>query len=50
MGKATVLRRLMDDDREYATLDDMEERSLAKRDPAMFLQLHSTPIMIDEVQ
>ena len=50
VGKTTVLKQLMDDDREYVTLDDMEERSLAKRDPAMFLQMHSTPIMIDEVQ
>lgn len=50
VGKTTVLRQLMDDDREYVTLDDMEERGLAKRDPAMFLQLHSTPIMIDEMQ
>ena len=50
VGKTTVLRQLMDENREYVTLDDMEERSLAKRDPAMFLQLHSTPIMIDEVQ
>ena len=50
VGKTTVLRRLMDDNREYVTLDDMDERSLAKRDPAMFLQMHSTPIMIDEVQ
>ena len=50
VGKTTVLRQLMDDNREYVTLDDLEERSLAKRDPAMFLQIHSTPIMIDEVQ
>lgn len=50
VGKTTVLKQLMDDDREYVTLDDLEERSLAKRDPAMFLQMHSTPIMIDEVQ
>lgn len=50
VGKTTVLRQLMDDDRAYVTLDDLEERSLAKRDPAMFLQLHTTPIMIDEVQ
>ncbi len=50
VGKTTVLRQLMTEDREYVTLDDMEERSLAKRDPAMFLQMHSTPIMIDEVQ
>lgn len=50
VGKTTVLRQLMDDDRAYVTLDDLEERSLAKRDPAMFLQLHTTPIMIDEIQ
>ena len=50
VGKTTVLRQLMDDNREYVTLDDMDERSLAKRDPAMFLQIHSKPIMIDEVQ
>lgn len=50
VGKTTVLRQLMDTDREYVTLDDLEERGLAKRDPAMFLQMHSTPILIDEVQ
>lgn len=50
VGKTTVLRKLMDKNREYVTLDDLEERSLAKRDPAMFLQMHGTPIMIDEVQ
>lgn len=50
VGKTTVLTQLMDSDREYVTLDDLEERGLAKRDPAMFLQMHSTPIMIDEVQ
>ena len=50
VGKTTCLRRLIDDDREYVTLDDMEERGLAKRDPALFFQMHSTPIMIDEVQ
>lgn len=50
VGKTTVLKQLMDPDREYVTLDDLEERGLAKRDPAMFLQMHATPIMIDEVQ
>ena len=50
VGKTTVLKQLMDTDREYVTLDDLEERGLAKRDPALFLQMHSTPIMIDEVQ
>lgn len=50
VGKTTVLKQLMDTNREYVTLDDLEERGLAKRDPALFLQMHSTPIMIDEVQ
>ncbi|MDD6237115.1 MAG: ATP-binding protein [Clostridiales bacterium] len=50
VGKTTILRQLMDDSREYVTLDDLEERALAKRDPAMFLTMHSAPIMIDEVQ
>lgn len=50
VGKTTVLRALMEDSREYVTLDDLEERALAKRDPAMFLAAHGTPIIIDEVQ
>ncbi len=50
VGKTTVLRRLMDSDREYVTLDDLGERGLAKRDPAMFLQIHSAPVMVDEIQ
>lgn len=50
VGKTTVLRSIMDDSRTYVTLDDMEERALAKRDPAMFLQMHDAPIFIDEVQ
>lgn len=50
VGKTTVLKNMMTDDREYVTLDDLEERKLAKNDPAMFLQMHSLPIFIDEVQ
>ena len=50
VGKTTVLNHLMDANREYVTLDDLEERRLAKKDPAMFLQMHSLPIFIDEVQ
>ncbi|MGN1109070.1 MAG: ATP-binding protein [Oscillospiraceae bacterium] len=50
VGKTTVLKQLMTDDREYVTLDDLEERKLAKTDPAMFLQVHNLPIFIDEVQ
>ena len=50
VGKTTVLKQLAESGREYVTLDDFEERRLAKADPAMFLQMHSLPIFIDEVQ
>lgn len=45
-----VDRQLMTEDREYVTLDDLEERRIAKNDPALFLQLHEMPVFIDEVQ
>lgn len=50
VGKTTVLRKLMSSDRNYVTLDDLEERKLAKTDPALFLQMHDLPLFIDEVQ
>jgi hypothetical protein len=50
VGKTTIFKKLMDDDRIKVSLDDLEERQLAKRDPAMFLQMHDLPLLIDEVQ
>ena len=50
VGKTTVLRQLMGQDRAYVTLDDLEERAMAKTDPGLFLQVHSRPLLIDEVQ
>ena len=51
VGKTTMLKKLMEGtDRGYVTLDDLNERDLAKTDPELFLQLHKTPILIDEVQ
>ncbi len=53
IGKTTMLKKLMEKEgniREYVTLDDMEERNLAKNDPAMFFQLHKPPMFIDEIQ
>ena len=51
VGKTTMLQKLMEGtDRNYASLDDLNERNLAKTDPEMFLQLHKPPILIDEVQ
>lgn len=45
-----VLEHLIEGKRERVTLDDIMEWKLAKTDPAMFLQMHSLPILIDEVQ
>lgn len=51
VGKTTMLKKLMEDtDRKYVSLDDLNERSLAKNDPELFLQAHKPPILIDEVQ
>ena len=51
VGKTTMLQKLMEGtERSYVSLDDLNERSLAKTDPEMFLQLHKPPVLIDEVQ
>lgn len=51
VGKSTMLRHLMKGtNRKEISLDDLEERKLAKKDPAMFLKMHPAPVLIDEVQ
>lgn len=53
VGKTTMLQKLMELEgrkRDYVSLDDLNERLLAKTDPAMFFQLHKPPVFIDEVQ
>lgn len=51
VGKTTMLQKLMEGtDRKYVSLDDLNERALAKTDPELFLQLHKPPVLIDEVQ
>lgn len=50
VGKTTLLRDMLSGQRGYVTLDDLQERKLAKSDPAMFLSLHPAPVLIDEVQ
>ena len=51
VGKTTMLQKLMEGtDRKYVSLDDLNERSLAKTDPELFLQAHKPPVLIDEVQ
>ena len=50
VGKTTLLEICAEDKRNYVTLDDLQQRELARNDPALFLQSHKTPLVIDEVQ
>lgn len=56
VGKTTLLQKLAETqrnegiERKYVTLDDPDVRYLAKRDPALFLQRYSPPVLIDEIQ
>jgi hypothetical protein len=49
VGKTTLLEQCSDG-RGYVTLDNLDDRALAKNDPALFLQRYAPPLMIDEVQ
>jgi predicted AAA+ superfamily ATPase len=50
VGKTTLLEICAKESRNYVTLDDLDKRELAIKDPALFLQAHPPPIVIDEVQ
>ena len=56
VGKTTLLQKMAEVqqsegiERKYVTLDDPDARYLAKRDPALFLQRYSPPVLIDEIQ
>ena len=50
VGKTTTLRRLLGEGRRFVSLDNKENRHLAKTDPELFLELNPAPVIIDEVQ
>ncbi len=50
VGKTTLLRHCADADRNYVSLDTLENRELAKRDPSLFLGRFPPPVTIDEIQ
>ena len=56
VGKTTLLQKLAETqrelgvDRKYVTLDDPDVRYLAKKDPALFMQRYTPPVLIDEIQ
>ena len=50
VGKTTLLEFCASKNRRYVSLDDLDQREIAKKDPALFLQTHKPPVTIDEVQ
>lgn len=50
VGKTTFLKHLRKAGRTYITLDDPLILSLAREDPALFMQRFPAPILIDEIQ
>jgi len=51
VGKTTLLKHLRKKIKHsYVSLDEFEIRSLAKNDPALFLQQNPPPLIIDEIQ
>jgi predicted AAA+ superfamily ATPase len=50
IGKTTLLQHCSEPNRRYVTLDDLNERALAKSDPELFFKRNPPPILIDEVQ
>lgn len=50
VGKTTLLESCAEETRSYVTLDDLDQREIAQNDPALFLQMHKPPVIIDEVQ
>ena len=50
IGKTTLLEKIKEPERKSVSLDNPTIRLLAKRDPELFLQRYSPPVLIDEVQ
>jgi predicted AAA+ superfamily ATPase len=50
VGKTTLLKHICEDKRTYVSLDDPLILSLAKDDPALFMQRFNGPLLIDEIQ
>ena len=48
VGKTTLLRHLSQGKRAHVTLDDPLVMSLARADPALFMQRFPPPVLIDE--
>jgi len=50
VGKSTLALMFEPKGFNYVSLDSSREREMARKDPEMFLSLHSWPLIIDEIQ
>lgn len=50
VGKSTFLKNIKEPGRKYVTLDDLELRALANKDPKTFINKFLPPVIIDEIQ
>ena len=50
VGKSTTIDMLFGDKYQKVTLDDSDDRSLAKNNPKLFLESYGWPLIIDEIQ
>jgi predicted AAA+ superfamily ATPase len=50
VGKTTLLMMCAEKGRGYVTLDDLDARQMAQKDPGLFIQTYKPPMIIDEVQ
>ena len=50
IGKTFLLNKIREPRRKYVSLDFPDERELARNHPDLFLQKHTPPVLIDEVQ
>ena len=50
VGKTTVFENCESENRNYVSLDRLEERELARLDPGRFLERRQAPLLIDEIQ
>jgi predicted AAA+ superfamily ATPase len=50
VGKTTVFKNCEKKNREYVSLDSLQNREFAQKDPQGFLQRYKAPVLIDEIQ
>ena len=50
IGKTTLLKEIKEKERNYVSLDDLNIRTIANKDPKLFMETYTPPIIIDEIQ